>query len=138
MSERVKQTFSRTFESLEKIFALVDEFAGVHALDGSAKYSVSFVLEELFTNMVKYNPDGTGDIVIELERKDDAVVMIVEDHSVTPFDLTKRGPVDTSEDLSQRNAGGLGIHLVQQIADKVEYQFDNGVSTITVTKHLKG
>jgi anti-sigma regulatory factor (Ser/Thr protein kinase) len=50
------RSFPRSFDSLEEIFAFTSEFFGRHELDRDLLPTVDLVLEELFTNMVKYSP----------------------------------------------------------------------------------
>ena len=58
----------------------------------------------------------------------------LRDFDVERFDPTQTPPVDTSRPIAERRAGGLGIHLVRQIADRIHYDYQGRDSTITVTK----
>ena len=64
MSER---RFGRTFGSLESIFGFVAEFLEANGLPASAAFELDLVIEELFTNMVKYHPHGAPEIEIGLD-----------------------------------------------------------------------
>ena len=74
-----------------------------------------------------------------LGRDDSQVTFSLTDFDVDPFDVTKREDVDVSAPLSERSVGGLGIHLVKKIVDKIEYQYDCDLrqSKITLFKKLK-
>jgi anti-sigma regulatory factor (Ser/Thr protein kinase) len=98
---------------------------------------VEFIAEELFTNLVKYNRDGTEDIAIGLSWQPPEVVLTLRDFGVEGWDLTRVAPVDTEAPLERRRPGGLGLHLVRQIADRIDYAYENRNSTITVTKRLE-
>jgi len=56
---------------------------------------------------------------------------------VNSFDVTHAPTVDTTKPLSERQAGGLGLHLVQQMADTLQYEYAERRSTITFTKLLE-
>jgi anti-sigma regulatory factor (Ser/Thr protein kinase) len=58
------RTFGRSFDSLEDIFAFTSEFFGRHGLDRDLLPTVDLIVEELFTNMVKYSPGGAPSIRI--------------------------------------------------------------------------
>src|SRR6185436_5207799 len=46
--------FPRDFASLEAIYAFVREFLAGHQLAGEHAWSLDLIVEELFTNVVKY------------------------------------------------------------------------------------
>ena len=59
--------FPRDFSSLSKILAFTEEFFETQGLDDEHLTRVNFAIEELFTNMVKYNQDGQHPICIDLD-----------------------------------------------------------------------
>jgi serine/threonine-protein kinase RsbW len=130
MTER---RFGRTFGSLESIFGFVAEFLAANGLPDSAAFDLDLVIEELFTNMVKYHPQGAPEIEIGLRRLGPDVVVVLRDFDVEPFDPTRAPPADLSRPPGERGAGGLGLHLVRRIARDMRYQHRDRTSTITVT-----
>ncbi len=132
----MEKTFRRSIGSLETIADFINEFAAEHGLDEQAIFDVGLAIEEIFTNMVKYNTEGTRDIAVGLERCPDHVVVRVTDYDVESFDPTAEMP-DIQERLDSRSVGGRGIFLVQQIMDKIEYRYDNRTSTVVMVKILE-
>ncbi len=130
MAER---RLARTLASLDDLFAFVAEFVAACDLDESRGFDVALVLEELFTNQVKYNPEGAPAVEVGLRRDGSTVVVWLRDFDVEPFDPTRAPVVDISRPLSERQAGGLGLHLVRRVADRVDYDYRDRCSTITVT-----
>ena len=59
------------------------------------------------------------------------------DFDVEAFDVPRVRRVDPGTPAGERQPGGLGIHLVRQIADSLEYEYKDRNSTITVTKKLR-
>lgn len=132
----MERAFPRDVNQLGEVFDFVtDCFTALH-VDASHRMDVDLIIEELFTNLVKYNSEGTREIVIELDREDHMLAIEITDFDVHEFDITKAPPVDTNAPLSERRPGGLGIHLVTQIADHVSYEYDNGISRIKVHKRI--
>ena len=125
--------FGRTFGSLESIFGFVAEFLAANGLPASAAFELDLVLEELFTNMVKYHPHGAPEIEIGLTRLGPDVVVVLRDFDVEPFDPTRAPLVDVGRPLGERPTGGLGLHLVRRIARDLRYDYRDRSSTITVT-----
>jgi anti-sigma regulatory factor (Ser/Thr protein kinase) len=125
--------FGRTLGSLESIFGFVAGFLEANGLPAAAAFELDLVIEELFTNMVKYHPLGASEIEIGLSRSGSDVVVVIRDSGVEPFDPTAAPPPDLDRPLHERRAGGLGLHLVRRIARDLRYEHRDRCSTITVT-----
>jgi serine/threonine-protein kinase RsbW len=132
----MERTFKRDVDALAEVFALVSEFSGEQGLDDSTAYALNLAIEELFVNMVRHNPENPNDIVIDLSAESGSVTVSLTDFDVEPFDPTKFEPYDASRPLAERRPGGLGIHLVRSVMDHVSYEYSDGESRITLTKHL--
>jgi len=128
--------FPRSTAALETIFAFVAEFLKAEGIDGERAFDLDLIAEELFTNMVKYSREGKGDIEIALAREAGGLCLTLRDFDVERFDVTGTPDVDVSRPISERKAGGLGLHLVRRMADRFEYDYRDRVSTITVWKRL--
>ncbi len=133
----IERYFRRDFSSLEEIFRFVDEFLRAQSIDPALLEPVNFIVEELFTNMVKYNPGNTRDIALSLGRSAESLTVRLTDFDVDPFDVTRAPPVDIEKPLAERQIGGLGLHLVRKMADTLRYEFVDRRSTITFTKSLR-
>jgi sigma-B regulation protein RsbU (phosphoserine phosphatase) len=132
----VQRYFKRSFDSLESVFAFIDDFLRAKSIDPSLREPVDFIVEELFTNMVKYNPGNEHDIALALGCTPDKLTVRLIDFDVDPFDVTRGAPVDIDKPLQERQIGGLGLHLVRQMADTLRYEFADRRSTITFTMAL--
>lgn len=132
----VQRYFRRSFDSLAALAAFVDEFIAARALDEELRVPVNFIVEELFTNMVKYNPGNQHDISLSLGHAPDQLTVQLRDFDVEPFDVTRSPPVDIEKPLADRQIGGLGLHLVRRMADTLQYDYSERRSTITFTKSL--
>jgi sigma-B regulation protein RsbU (phosphoserine phosphatase) len=132
----VQQYFPRSFEALDGIFRFVGDFLAARSLDPELHAPVCFIIEELFTNFVKYNEDGKHDISLSLGHTPDELTVRLTDFDVESFDPTHAPTVDVDKPLSDRQPGGLGLHLVRQMADTLQYEYAERRSTITFTKAL--
>ena len=130
------RNFRRQIRSLALVFAFLDEFYRFDNVSDENRYSITFVIEELFTNMVKYNPHSPTDIRITLHKDKQKIIIEIVDHAEKPFDVTQHHEVDTTRRLEERTPGGLGIHLTRKLMDEICYDFSNGTSTTTLTKYL--
>jgi phosphoserine phosphatase len=132
----VQRYFPRSLESLDEIFRFVGDFIAARSLDADLHMPVCFIIEELFTNFMKYNAESTHDISLSLGHTPEQLTVCITAFDVGAFDVTRAPSVDTTRPLSERQAGGLGLHLVQQMADTLQYDYADRRSTITFTKAL--
>ena len=117
--------------------AFVAVFLQKNELRPELSFDVNLIIEELFTNFVKYNPEGQQDIEVRLEKNGEDLEIKLVDVGVKAFDPTDAPEVDVSKKPEERTPGGLGIHLVRRIADEIRYEHRDGSSIITVTKRLE-
>ncbi len=129
--------FKRNLSSLDDIFEFIDEFSVKTGLDESVVFTMNLVVEELFTNMVKYTSGNTNKILLELKKEENNLIIHLTDFDVDPFDITETAEVDTRQSLEERRVGGLGIHLVKEMMDKIEYEYKDRQSKIILIKHLE-
>jgi anti-sigma regulatory factor (Ser/Thr protein kinase) len=134
----MERHFPRAVTALGDIFDHIDAFAAQNAVPNGVLYAVKFVVEELFTNMVKYSPsDTSSDIGLDLERHGARVVVRLTDSGVEPFDVTRAADADVSLGLEERKVGGLGLHLVKRMVDSLEYAYKDRQSVITFSKTVE-
>ena len=101
---------------------------------------LNLALEETVTNVMMYAyPNKSGQLMVEFskggKRKEEGgrLIFTITDSGI-PFDPTKQAEVDTSLSAEERPIGGLGIHLVRQIMDKVLYERIDGKNVLTLVK----
>lgn len=131
----MERTFARGLDSLDAIFVFLSERIEALELDPGSGFAVNMAVEELFTNMVKYNRSGTGGISIAVSGQPDGVEIRMVDFDSEPFDITSMAEVDTTAPLEARRPGGLGIHLVRCLMDEVQYEYKSRRTTIRLFKN---
>ena len=110
----MKKNFPRSYNSLKHIFDFTSTFFAHHKLDSSLKFPVDLAIEEIFTNLVKYNPKSNFEISIELRTRNRDIIIQLIDRNTNLFDLTKTSEIDIRQPLEERKPGGLGIHFVKK------------------------
>jgi len=133
---RVERSFPRSFASLEPVFETIRAFFEDQGFDAEQRYAFDFTVEELFTNMVKYNASGRGEIGLALECVGDEVVCTLTDPDSPRWDPTEAPDADISLSLEERRPGGLGIHLIRRMVDSVEYAHDGRTGRIVFRKRF--
>lgn len=122
---RRERRFRKAVSSLEEIFAFVDDFLAHESLGADFQFCIPLLVEEIFTNMVKYNTGSNNDILISIERNEGQMVVQLTDFDVDRFDPESVAEVDVEAPLAERRPGGLGLHLVKSLADRLVFEYDN-------------
>jgi len=126
----LERRFPRHIDSLDAIFAFIAEFLRERGIDPARAFELDLIAEELFTNMAKYG-GGNAEVSLALSSEGDEVTLVFRDYDGRPYDVTR--PAALPDVL---RAGGRGLHLVQRLADGLDYHHDGRVGTTTVRKRL--
>jgi len=129
-----QKTFTRDADNLGQVYQFAEDLMTADNIGDDVKFPIHLALEELFINLVKYNTDGTHDIEVEIDTSDGAVSVSLTDRDVEGYDVTRARDVDIKATLKERRPGGLGLHLVQQMVDTLEYDYRDRRSRIRFTK----
>jgi len=130
----MQRKFHRSYDSLADMYEFTERIFGDRNVEPSVRFPVHFVMEELFTNMVKYNPGNLNDILLDIDAGDHCVTVRLTDFDVDAFDVSAIPRVDTNATLDDRKPGGLGLHLIHKMVDSLNYEYTNRQSTVTFTK----
>lgn len=95
---------------------------------------LQFVMDELFSNIVKYAyPEQIGEVVIAGDlSKEKCIVVTIEDNGIF-YNLLERENPDTELPLEDRKIGGLGVFLVKNMVEHIEYQRIEDRNRVKVT-----
>ena len=81
----MEKQFPKTTDALADIARFVGKFAGENGLDSAATFTVNFIIEELFSNMVKYNPESQRDVAIAIKREKDKIIINHTQNFSSPY-----------------------------------------------------
>ena len=115
--------------------ASIDAFCATHGLEAQIAYAVNLAIDEILTNTISYGYDDEEPHRIELILRLEGatlVVVIVDDSRAFDPSLVSEPDIDAS--IEDRELGGLGLFLVQQMMDGVSYQRRDGCNVVTLTK----
>jgi sigma-B regulation protein RsbU (phosphoserine phosphatase) len=124
-------------DTIPQLNEFIDAVAEEMALDMSLAMSLNLAIEEAVVNVMEYAyPDGEkGDVEIEVTVDEGWLTFIISDSGIA-FDPTTKEDADTTLSAEERPIGGLGIFLVRQLMDTIEYQRTNDKNVLTLRKHI--
>ena len=130
-------TLPNDVQEVPQLNVFVDEVCEQADFDMSTTLKLNLAIEEAVVNVMNYAyPAGEkGDVDIEAMINDEYLVFVISD-SGTPFDPTAKAEVDTTLSVEERGIGGLGIHLIRQIMDTINYKRVDGKNVLTLRKKL--
>jgi serine/threonine-protein kinase RsbW len=129
----MRRDFKRHLDSLAGLYEFSEAIMAEENLPDGVRFPVHLAMEELFVNMVHYNPTVTTDIEVTVTVGDLVSVSLVDNGGVE-FDVTRKREVDIDAPLEERKPGGLGVHLVQNLVDSLDYEYQDGRGEVIFTK----
>ena len=106
-------------------------------IEPSTALQLQLAVEEAVVNVMDYAypPDSVGEVSVATTSDGQCLKIVISD-SGTPFDPTQQEKADISLSVEERQIGGLGIFLVNEIMDTVSYERKDGKNVLTLTKQL--
>lgn len=107
-------------------------------MEPSLAHQFKLAVEEAVVNVIDYAyPVGTtGQIQVDAMSDGSALKFVISD-SGKAFDPTEGGRVDTTLTAEERPIGGLGIFLVRELMDSINYERVDGKNILTIKKKFK-
>lgn len=99
---------------------------------------IEIAVEEIYVNIVHYAYNPTvGKATIRCEVTDNPMQVIIQFlDSGIPFDPLAKEDADITLSAEERDIGGLGIFMVKQSMDEVNYEYKDGRNVLTIKKVL--
>ena len=128
-------SITNDLQHVENVNEWVEEVCHKLNMSESDTSSMKLAVEEAVVNVINYAyPAGEiGDINIEATATAMALKFKITDSGVS-FAPTDAPDVDTSLSAEERRIGGLGIFLVRQLMDTINYERIDGKNVLTLTK----
>ena len=122
---------------LKRFKEAFNAFADNNDFSKPIRREIRVVFDELLGNIIHYayNDDQDHTIEVKVEFFGDRLIMTIEDDGI-PFNPLEKETPDTELPLDERKAGGLGIHLVRNLMDKVSYQRRIHKNRLTLVKNI--
>ena len=131
-------TLPNDIETIPQLNEFIDTVAEEIQLDMPLTMSLNLAIEEAVVNVMNYAyPNGKrGTVNIEAYADNEWLTFVITDTG-TPFDPTAKEEADTTLSVEERPIGGLGIFLIRQLMDSINYERTDGKNVLTVRKRMK-
>ncbi len=101
----------------------VKKFCDENEISHETYHDIILILDEMVTNIINYAyPDGREHtFTLFMEKKEERIYIKLSDNGIA-FDPLKKADPDTDSSLEERQIGGLGIFIVKQLSESIEYK----------------
>ena len=124
-------------QEVPRLNTFVEEICQTVGLDEIETMKVKLAIEEAVVNVMKYAypADQKGDVTIEAASNELRLKFTIIDNG-KPFDPTVQSEVDTTLSADERKIGGLGIHIMRQNMDSINYERVDNQNVLTLRKKI--
>ena len=113
----------------------LEAFARQAQLSPTLKSALDHALVESVTNVITHGCNDGGEhwVTVRFRATPNEARVEIEDDGHA-FDPRTVPPVDVTAPLETRDIGGLGVHMIRQLMDSVEYRREHGRNILTLIK----
>ncbi len=112
--------WSATLRDVPEIVAVVADAASAQ-LPPERLLKVELAVEEAVVNVCRHGYGGEAGWLRVRVREDDGEITVDLADRAAEFNPLAQASPDLSGDLTTRAVGGMGIHLIRNVCDRVEY-----------------
>ena len=123
---------------LDRLLDFAGEFARRHALPDEERSRLLIILDELFTNVVKYGYQGAaveGHIEVDLALESGRLIIEFVDDGIA-FDPLQTAPPDLDQPVEERQLGGVGIAIVRALVEEAGYRREGDRNRLTLGRRV--
>ena len=131
-------TLQNDVHQVPQLNAFVKQIMERLHIESSLAKKLQLAVEEAVVNVMEYAyPQGVkGDILLHVTSDGQTLKFVISDHGVA-FDPTMKEKADTTLSVEDRPIGGLGILLVREMMDCINYIRTDGMNVLTLMKNIK-
>lgn len=123
--------------SLEALAHLNDDLESrlqAHGVVAERIGQVRLIVEELACNAIDHGQCARRQLPLRLQLHVDARALVLELHDRgQPFDPASAASPALDAEVEARPVGGLGLYLVRQVADQLDYRREGDANIVRVT-----
>jgi serine/threonine-protein kinase RsbW len=136
-SHRLELKIANRLEEIRRVNEAINSFAERHGLDARTRRQLNVVFDELLNNVISYGyeDDSVHEIDVTVAVSGGRLYATIRDDG-KPFNPFEVGAPETDLAVEDRPLGGLGVHLVRNVMDRVSYERRGADNVILLEKQL--
>ena len=138
MSQRYQICLAAELESLQVFRGFITECCARYNIPDDIVFDLKLAVDEACTNIITHGYKGMdpGSIILSFRIEPDRILVQITDfgHIFEPVDAPQP---DVQAALEDRELGGLGLYLIYQTMDNIDYQASEEGNTLTFTKFYR-
>jgi len=136
-SDELTVRLSNRLEEIERLAAAVEAFGAAHQLPDAVIFAFNLSLDEVVTNVISYAFTDVQEhpIDVRLQLVGDVLHAEVSDFG-RPFNPIDVPTPDLDAPIEDRRIGGLGIHIVREMMDRLEYKREQDRNVLRLSKRV--
>lgn len=132
----MEKVFKASDEELHNVLDLIEGQLEEHECNMKTTMMITVIVEEVFVNIAHYAYEGKeGEAIISVDFEGDDVIITFKDTGI-PFDPLAKEDPDIKAPVEERQIGGLGIYMVKQTMDDVQYERKDDTNILTLRKRI--
>lgn len=138
MNECKEIRLPATIDNISTVMSFVDAELEKRNCPEEEKIKIDVAIDEVFANIASYAyapAEGEATVKVEFTEEPLQVTIIFIDNGKPYNPLLKDDP-DTTLSAEERAIGGLGIFIVKQSMDSVEYSYEEGCNVLKIKKNI--
>jgi anti-sigma regulatory factor (Ser/Thr protein kinase) len=139
MDEKLFIQIKNRISEITQVSQSLSDFCTKHQLPKKTMNDLDLALDEILNNIINYGYDDQSEheISIQLYLAEEYILLTVIDdgRKFNPMDVPS---ADTESSLQERPIGGLGIHLLRNVMDEVDYKYEKNKNCLTMKKNIRG
>src|ERR1041384_6172405 len=137
MSDRFELAITNRPPDRARVFDALEHFARKHRIADKPLHDLQLAIEEHLTNISAYGYDDEREhaILVRATLQSSQLRVEIEDDA-RPFNPLTHPAPDLSLPIEQRSVGGIGVHMIRQSTDALEYQRRDGKNILTMRKKV--
>ena len=138
MTRRFQITRAAELESLAVFREFISDCCAKFKIPDGTVFDLKLAVDEACTNIIEHGYKGMdpGSIILSFRIESDRILVQITDfgHIFEPAEAPKP---DVEAALEDRPLGGLGLYLIYQTMDNIDYESSEEGNTLTFTKFMK-
>lgn len=126
-------------EQLPRVLDFVRAACADAGMDEDGVFACELATDEACANIMEHAYEGSPDGKIRVQCWAASGQVFIRFHDTgQPFEPQEVEPPMFTDDLQERQVGGLGLHFMRTLMDEVTFQFDETGNTVTMRKRIGG